>query len=361
MIRRWISALLVLCSLVWCAGAYAADIVPIAVVLDGEALEDGGMLYKGTAYVPLERFTERLGAAVFPAPHRCGYMIVREGHTFRFLMTTSRTYIDGALSDVRAYPLWHRGTAYVPVRALESFLGLRLLYDSEYRTLYVSSGADDAPPEGVRLPILMYHAVSDETWGYEELFVRPSELEEQIVYLLENGYTPVTFDDLGRLGEIEKPVMLTFDDGYLDNYTEAFPILEKYGVCATMFIVTNNLDDPRCVTPEMVREMDASGLVSIQSHSHTHPELTSLDEKSLEYELSRSRLESARLTGKSPDVLRYPSGKQNETVRSLASAYYDYGLIMAGDTVRTGRDGTRRWARGYVYRGMGLSAFKKLL
>lgn len=360
MIRRWISCLLVLSCLI--VSASAVDIVSISVILDGEPLEDGGFLYNEMAYIPLEAFTERLGATLLPAPHRCGYMVLYQGHTFRYLLTESRAYMDGKPAEVKAHPLWRRGATYVPVRAFEAFLGLRLLYDQDYQALYVSSGAGYTLPEKVKLPILMYHAVADETWGsYPELFVRPAELEEQIVYLLKNGYTPITFDDLPNLSDYEKPVMLTFDDGYRDNYTTLFPVLLKYNVPATIFVVTNNLDDPRCVTPDMVREMNASGLVSVQSHSHTHPELTALSEDSLAYEFMQSRLRIARLTGKVPYVFCYPSGKQNAKVREIAAKYYEYGLVMGGDTLYTGRIDAMRWTREYVRRGMSLSNFKNLL
>ena len=71
----------------------------------------------------------------------------------------------------------------------------------------------------------MYHAVSDNMWGIDELFVSPASMEEQLRYLVDNGYEPIWFSDLAELEQYEKPVILTFDDGYDDNYTELLPLL----------------------------------------------------------------------------------------------------------------------------------------
>ena len=78
------------------------------------------------------------------------------------------------------------------------------------------------------VPVFMYHAVSDDVWGVEHLFVSPSEMEKQLAFLQENGYSTIWFEDLEHVGDYEKPVILTFDDGYDDNYSELYPLLQKY-------------------------------------------------------------------------------------------------------------------------------------
>ena len=95
--------------------------------------------------------------------------------------------------------------------------------------LHVHSLARLAPSEiGRQVPVLMYHAVGDDCWGEEHLFDRPAELEQQLQYLSENGYETIFFEDLAHLERYEKPVILTFDDGYDDNYTLLLPLLQKY-------------------------------------------------------------------------------------------------------------------------------------
>ena len=85
----------------------------------------------------------------------------------------------------------------------------------------------------------MYHAVSDDLWGYWDLFVSPETMEQELLYLQENGYETIWFEDLSHVEDFEKPVILTFDDGYDDNYTELFPLLQKYNAQATIFVQGN--------------------------------------------------------------------------------------------------------------------------
>ena len=92
-------------------------------------------------------------------------------------------------------------------------------------------------PEGWNVPVLMYHAVGDEIWGYSDLFVSAASMEEQLQYLQENGYEAIWFSDLAHIEDYEKPVILTFDDGYDDNYTVLYPLLEKYQTKATIFVI----------------------------------------------------------------------------------------------------------------------------
>ena len=93
---------------------------------------------------------------------------------------------------------------------------------------------------GISVPIFMYHAVGNDCWGEESLFVKPEELEKQLQYLSENGYETIFFEDLAHIEQYEKPVMLTFDDGYDDNNTNLLPLLQKYGMKATIFLIAGN-------------------------------------------------------------------------------------------------------------------------
>jgi peptidoglycan/xylan/chitin deacetylase (PgdA/CDA1 family) len=227
-----------------------------------------------------------------------------------------------------------RAENWVPVRWLSQALGLELLWDQEQGAVYLTTPIG-AIPAGQKVPVLMYHAVSDDLWGIHDLFVSPAELEKQLAYLTENGYTPIFFSDLPKVDEISKPVLLTFDDGYEDNYTNLFPLLQQYGVKATCFVITGMLEDEHYLTAAQVQEMAASGLVDIQSHTVDHEDLESLSRADQEYQLAQSRLELARLTGKLPTVLAYPSGSRNGDTLDLAAAYYSLGIDMNGGTWNT--------------------------
>lgn len=250
---------------------------------------------------------------------------------------------------------------WLPVRWLSDLIDANLLWDSELGTVYLTSRVDKTMiPVGEGIPVLMYHAVSDDLWSsITELFVSPEDMRQQIEYLLENGYTPIFFSDLPNLEEIEKPILLTFDDAYDDNYTELFPILQEYGVKATVFVITGMLGDEHYITAEQAQEMSDSGLVDIQSHTVDHYELADLSWEDQEYQLSQSRLEIARITGRVPYALAYPSGSRSGDTLDLAMEYYDFGIDMNGGTWYTEADERDFYQvdRIYISRENGVEGF----
>lgn len=132
------------------------------------------------------------------------------------------------------------------------------------------------------VPVLMYHHIDQE--GNDSTAMTPALFEAQIAALAQAGYTAVFPDDLAAYvnqGKAlpDKPIVITFDDGYLSNYEYAWPILEKYGMVATIFMVgstTGNTehykDTAYPITPhfsyEQGAEMVASGVISLQSHTY---------------------------------------------------------------------------------------------
>ena len=251
---------------------------------------------------------------------------------------------------------------YVPLEALCEGLGIGYFYDTDRFHAYATPAAGQWQiPTGYRVPTLMYHGVSDTGWGAMDLFVRPADLEAQLQYLTENGYTPIWFEDLARVDEIEKPVLLTFDDGYVDNYTELFPLLQKYDVKATIFVIAGTVDwNPNNLTSAQIKEMSDSCLVSIQSHTQTHPYLPGLDRETQEWELEYSKLVLTRITGKEPYVICYPAGNVNADTLELAERHYRMGVDMGNYWYTTGDDPylVRRW---YVSRYLTLGAFAQLV
>ena len=193
-----------------------------------------------------------------------------------------------------------------------------------------------------QVPILMYHHLSEDVTNSE--MVSPEQFEAQIRALSEAGYTGVSFDELQAYvlrGEPlpEKPVVITFDDGYRSNYTLAYPILQKYGMKATIFAIGVSFgtdhykDTDYTITPHFgadeAAEMTASGLISIQSHTydmHQWPpyetglavrenilQLPGESEESyvqaLTEDFTRSRALLEGATGQPVDVLAYPAGQ----------------------------------------------------
>ena len=157
------------------------------------------------------------------------------------------------------------------------------------------------------------------------------------------------------------PVILTFDDGYADNYKELLPLLKKYNVKATCFVVVGALDTSAYfMTGQMVTEMAASGLVSIQSHGMTHHNMGAMDEETLRYEFSESKRILASLTKREPSVVCYPEGKFSSLTLEIAPEYFKFGTKMNGQLYNTSDDPFLA-ARYYVSRYTTLDEFAAMV
>jgi peptidoglycan/xylan/chitin deacetylase (PgdA/CDA1 family) len=200
-------------------------------------------------------------------------------------------------------------------------------------------GALPATATKVQVPILMYHYV-DETpppaGPYaDELTVRTGDFEAEMKYLNDNGYHTVSLADAylamaGLEALPSKPVVLTFDDGGLDNYLVAFPLLKKHGLTATFFIITGTVGKDGQMDWDQLREMAASGM-AIQSHTVSHPDLRGIPAARLEAELADSRAAITQAVAEPGYVLCYPGGAYDQRVIEAAKAA---GYVMA---VATGR------------------------
>lgn len=146
------------------------------------------------------------------------------------------------------------------------------------------------PPQGVL--ILEYHKVND--WNTDAYTVSTAEFAAQLDALQAEGYTTISLLDFlrakkGKQKLPEKPVILTFDDGYMDNYTEMLPLLESRGMKGTVFMVTNFIGKPGYLSWEALRDMQQRGM-EIGSHTANHLPLTEMSPKEAEEEISRSKL-----------------------------------------------------------------------
>jgi len=263
--------------------------------------------------------------------------------------------------DLPADVITVQDEVWLPLDVLPTF-HLNYFHDAEFSHHYYTSGAVQFQvPEGYLVPVLMYHAVSDDLWGYSELFVSPVDMEAQLQYLQENGFTTIHFSDLEHIDQIEKPVLLTFDDGYLDNYTELFPLLQQYNAKATIFAITKSIGTHHLYFNwEQAREMADSGLVEIHSHTVSHPNLDELTAEEQQYELEQSKLEILRNLGRESYVLCYPTGRYNADTLELVGSYYNFALKMNGNDYYTDPNvyEINRW---YVWRGMPLGTFADMV
>ena len=186
----------------------------------------------------------------------------------------------------------------------------------------------------VHVPVLMYHYVDKEpppAGPYADgLTVRTPDFIKELEYLAENGHHTVTLADvyLAMAGVRElpaKPVALTFDDGGLDNYDVAFPLLKEYGCKATFFVITERIGMDGQMDWDQLREMVAAGM-SVQSHTVSHPGLPGISDARLQSELVDSRSVISEGVGEPGYALSYPSGAYDERVIEAAKAA---GYVMA--------------------------------
>lgn len=177
--------------------------------------------------------------------------------------------------------------------------------------------------------VLMYHMVREHIDGakFNKLRVKPAEFEKQVAWMKAEGFHFVTMQELvenwGK--HPEKTVAITFDDGYLDNLENAYPILEKYQAKATIYVVVDRHDrdwstykkahhnsgelarEPK-LNDQQVQFLAQSGVVEIGSHTLTHANLDKLDAVACLSELLDSKQLLEQLTGKSVNSFAYPFG-----------------------------------------------------
>jgi peptidoglycan/xylan/chitin deacetylase (PgdA/CDA1 family)/glycosyltransferase involved in cell wall biosynthesis len=198
---------------------------------------------------------------------------------------------------------------------------------------------------GRKCPSLLYHHVGPFRPGtYRSLTVSPEHFEQQIRWLARRGYVGITPSDWLRWrregkGLPEKPILITFDDGYADTAEYAFPILRKYGFVATMFVVTgqfggtNTWDEDRgsgtlhLMSAEQICRWAAQG-IEFGAHSRTHPELTKLSPAECLAEIAGSKSDLAALLGSAAVSFAYPYGDQNEAVCDLVRGEFDIAFSI---------------------------------
>lgn len=190
--------------------------------------------------------------------------------------------------------------------------------------LEVKNQLSDSKEKPYDIPILMYHSINDQPIGVADLSVKMKDFEAQMKYLADNGYTVIGFDQLKNGGQYKKPIILTFDDGYEDNYTNAYPVLKEYHFKATFFIISDLINSPGYLTEGEMHEM--SDLVSFQSHTVDHQHLSQLEGDKTEEELSASKETIEKITNKKVNVIAYPYGDYNELTTETAAKYYDYAV-----------------------------------
>ncbi|NQT75021.1 MAG: polysaccharide deacetylase family protein [Candidatus Omnitrophica bacterium] len=173
------------------------------------------------------------------------------------------------------------------------------------------------------VPIIMYHRI-DEDAGVSRISVSPESFKRQMYFLKGHNYNVVRLEDLPELlssGKIpRRTIAITFDDGYENNYTDAYPVLKELGLPATIFISPALIGTEGYLRWDQVIEMSESGVISIGSHAMTHAYLPALPEQRLDIEISDSKRAIEGHIRKEVPSFSYPVGAFNDYVRGKVRA-----------------------------------------
>ena len=228
-------------------------------------------------------------------------------------------------------------------------------------------------PREARVPILMYHAIATAPDGAARaLSVTPEAFSEQMALLRCSGFTPVGTAELARAWRAsgplpERPVLITFDDGYEGVHRHALPVLAEHGFGATLFVSTGWLrgeydtgDGPdEMLGWDQVRDLASSG-VEIGGHSHTHPQLDQLSDDALGFELLRCREIIADELGARPASFAYPYGYSSRRVRAHVREAGFAQSLAVGNALARRAQGPYALRRVTVSRSTGIEEFGRL-
>ncbi len=188
-----------------------------------------------------------------------------------------------------------------------------------------------------KVPVFMYHDILPEKEVFFDVTVK--ELEQHFQLIKEQGLTPISYDQLVThlrtgLPLPEKPIVLTFDDGYGGHYEYVYPLLKKYGYPAVFSVYTSNMGKNTGrthVSWEQLKEMAADPLVTIASHSVTHPkDLRLLSDEQLKMEIEQSKQILEAQLGIAIRYFTYPEGKYDQRVaKAVEKAGYLSALTMS--------------------------------
>jgi peptidoglycan/xylan/chitin deacetylase (PgdA/CDA1 family) len=223
----------------------------------------------------------------------------------------------------------------------------------------------------LKVPILMYHYISvppeDADIYRTDLSVTPDNFRAQMIYLVENGYSTIDFYDLSlaivNKRELPpKPVIITLDDGYRDNYENAFPILKEFGLTATIFIPTDFIDqgNPNHLSWEMIEEMAEYG-IRFEPHSKTHPDLRDRDREFLIWEILGPQETLAAHLGYTPRYFAYPGGRYDEAVITILAELDFWGAVTTAGGKWQGYNDRYEWTRMRVRYSATINEFADLV
>ncbi|MBU3979128.1 polysaccharide deacetylase family protein [Patescibacteria group bacterium] len=175
----------------------------------------------------------------------------------------------------------------------------------------------------LRVPILLYHHIEPmpiaEKTGHAQLTVDSDFFDKQMAYLVTSGYKSISADELvdalvHHRGLPAKSIVITFDDGYGDNYIYAFEILKKYNIIGNFMIPTGLVENEGYVTWDQLREINGNSLMHIYNHTWSHAFLGGAAKDKIEYEIATANTQLESNLGKQIKIFTYPYGSFDQVV-----------------------------------------------
>lgn len=169
--------------------------------------------------------------------------------------------------------------------------------------------------------IITYHSVRPVNGEPKSSYVLPQELDRQLAWLVQNGYEIVSLSQLVEAIEHQGPISpkwiaVTFDDGYADNYHHAYPILRKYKVPATIFLITGKINTEGFLSLPQISDM-ALNQIEFGAHTVDHVSLTSVSPEAAREQITRSQEDLQQITGSPVEHFCYPFGHFNSTIEAI--------------------------------------------
>ena len=217
--------------------------------------------------------------------------------------------------------------------------------------------------ENVGIPVVYYHSVDPSEAN--EVIISPDKLKQELQYIKDSGYTTLTMTEvynylLNNKPIPEKSILITFDDGYMDNYTNAFPILKELNMKATIFLISGGIDNGYYLSKDQIKEMSNYG-IDFQSHTVNHKYLDQLSYEQQLKEVTESREAIKKITKKDVIAIAYPYGNyNNDTLKATEEA--GYSLAFTTDRGFADRDDNKlELNRIYVSSNYSLNDFIYIL
>jgi peptidoglycan/xylan/chitin deacetylase (PgdA/CDA1 family) len=213
----------------------------------------------------------------------------------------------------------------------------------------------------ISVPILEYHnSAYVKNWPWS---LKPGQFEKEMAWLHQHDFHSVTLQQVYnayRYGTKlpSRPVVISFDDGNVSNYTMGFPILKKYGFKATEFVVTAAIGKKGVLSKQDILAMQDSGFWDIESHSVHHPHLSKIPEKKMIYELTESKKVLTKLLGRPVNFFCYPYGDYDpKVVQEVKKAGYLLATTVHHGYANPVAQGPLTLPRLSVHEGLRLSTF----